>query len=100
MSYKKKDKVEKTGAGAGANLWEKIMQNEIFIRDIETIMFNNNNIKQEEAIEIIKNKLINEEKTKQEYYKNHNLRLLMDLLNIKPDKILEKEINQNTDNDW
>jgi hypothetical protein len=98
MSYKKKDKVEKTGAGA--NLWEKIMQNEIFIRDIETIMFNNNNIKQEEAIEIIKNKLIDEEKTKQEYYKNHNLRPLMDLLNIKPDKILEKEINQDTDNDW
>jgi hypothetical protein len=81
-----------------SNAWAKIMESENFIMDIEIIMFRDS-ITQEQATEIVKNKLLNDEETKQNYYKNNNLRPSMDLLNIKPNTVLEKDITIDNDSD-
>ena len=77
--------------------WEKIKQTTMFIADVEMLVsMEDKNV--EEAVEIIKNKIITEEETKQTYYTISSIKEYMDLLGLKPNtEIIKKE---NFDNDF
>lgn len=79
------------------NAWQKIMETELFRADLEMLITMNNKNSNEAEL-IIKNKIIDDEVTKEKYYRNSLIRNYMDLLGIVPNKIIE-DIKNNDEYD-
>jgi hypothetical protein len=71
--------------------WEKITQTMMFIADVEMLVTMGDK-SNEEAIEIIKNKIKTDEETKQRYYMINSIKESMDFLGLKPVTELEEQM--------
>jgi len=71
--------------------WEKITQTMMFIADVEMLVTMGDK-SNEEAIEIIKNKIKTDEETKQRYYMINSIKESMDFLGLKPVTELQEQI--------
>jgi hypothetical protein len=71
--------------------WEKITQTMMFIADVEMLVTMGDK-SNEEAIEIIKDKIKTEEETKQRYYMIKSIKESMDFLGLKPVTELEEQM--------
>jgi hypothetical protein len=68
--------------------WSKITNTILFIAEVE-ILATMNDMNIDDATDIIKDKLFNDEEYKQKFYNIINIRESMDLLNLKPYKKID-----------